>query len=135
MAAEKDMDFFKQNSVNKNTAESTSKWYRNYARWAEKSGKRKDIENIEKHKLNSILEFYFAENVRLDGKQYEPSSLSNMQAALDRYLKEKGCTFSIIKDREFTGSQNVLEGRAKYLRDELGMGRKPNAADSFSPQE
>ena len=57
-----------------------------------------------------------------------------MQAALDRYLKENGCTFSILKDSEFKGYCDVLEGKAKYLRKELKMGRTPNAADSLSPQ-
>ena len=69
------------------------------------------------------MEQYFAESIRVDGKQYEPSSLANMQAGIDRYLKENGCEFSIMKDIAFQGSKDVLEGRAKYLREELGMGR------------
>ena len=84
--------------------------------------------------MNQILEQYFAEIVRKDGKQYEPSSLGNMQAGIDRFLRENGSLISIMKDIEFNGSRSVLEGRAKYLR-ELGMGKKPNAADSFTKQE
>ena len=49
-----------------------------------------------------------------------------MQAGIDRYLKENGCNFSILKDLEFKGCRDVLEGRAKYLREEFGMGKKPN---------
>ena len=89
---------------------------------------------MEKNDLNLLLENFFADVTREDGKQLEPISLCSMQAALDRYLKENGCTFSILKDPEFKGSRDVLEGKAKYLRKELRMGRTPNAADSLSPQ-
>jgi len=45
-----------------------------------------------------------------------------MQAALDRHLKGKGCSFSIIKDREFFNSRKDLEGKARKLRNE-GKGK------------
>ena len=133
--ATSEVNFFKKNSKNQNTTQATNSWYKNYLRWADKKGVRRDIENVEKTELNGILEIYFAESIRVDGKQYEPSSLANMQAGIDRYLKENGYECSINKDIAFEGSRDVLEGRAKYLREELGMGNKPNAADSFSPGE
>jgi len=48
-----------------------------------------------------------------------------MQAALDRHLKEKGCSFSVIKGREFFNSRKVLEGKARKLRNE-GKGKLSN---------
>ena len=120
--------FFKDNSKNKSTTKATGQWTRIYQRWAATNNQPMDITNLEKNVLNNILEIYFAQALRLDGKNYEPSSLTNMQAGIDRYLKENGCTFSIIKDWEFLGSRNVLEGLAKHLRDELGMGQ------TLSPQ-
>ena len=135
MATSTNVDFFKKNCKNGNTTYATNTWYKNYVRWAELNGKRVDIQNVEKTELNKILEVYFAENKRIDGKQYEPSSLANMLAGLDRLLKENGCDVSITKDFAFQGSRDVLEGKAKFLIEELGMGKKPNVADSFSPAE
>ena len=126
------VDFFKENSKNNNTTKATNSWHKNFVKWAESTDRPTNVEAMEKPQLNSVLEIYFSEVVWQNGQQYEPSSLSNMQAGIDRYLKEKGCTFSIIKDREFLGSQNVLEGRAKYCREELGMGITPNATSSFT---
>ena len=37
-------------------------------------------------------------------------------ASLDRQLKNKGCTLSIVRDREFSSSKEVLEDKAKPLR-------------------
>ena len=128
------VEFFKENNKNKNTTQATNTWHRTYLRWAEKSGRPSNLLTLGKSEMNQILEQYFAEIVRKDGKQYEPSSLGNMQAGIDRFLRENGSLISIMKDIEFNGSRSVLEGRAKYLR-ELGMGKKPNAADSFTKQE
>ena len=49
-------------------------------------------------------------------------SLKVMQASLDRYLCDKGCTYSILKDSNFTTSRKVLNGKAIDLQ-EQGMGK------------
>ena len=43
------------------------------------------------------------------GQDYEPNSLCSMQTSIDRYLRERGYTHSIIKLREFAFSKSVLE--------------------------
>ena len=40
--------------------------------------------------LDEILQQFYAEVKRKDGTDYEPSSLANMQVALDRHLREAG---------------------------------------------
>ncbi|XP_028401230.1 uncharacterized protein KIAA1958-like [Dendronephthya gigantea] len=57
-----------------------------------------------------------------------------MITSLDRHLRERGYTFSIIRDREFTTSKQVLEGKAKLLR-ESGRGKRPNKARQLSQEE
>ena len=57
-----------------------------------------------------------------------------MQAVLDRHLKEKGYSLSIIKDREFLSSLKVLEGKALKLRNE-GRGKLPNNSRSLTREE
>ena len=66
---------------------------------------------------------------RINGEEYEPVSLCALQAAIDRHLKDMGSTHQIFKDLEFCGSRNVLEGRGKYLRNELGMGKSPQSSE------
>ena len=57
-----------------------------------------------------------------------------MQAALDRHLKEKGYSLSIIKDGEFLSSRKELEGKARKLRNE-GKGKLPNKSRSLTREE
>ena len=55
-------------------------------------------------------------------------------ASLDRHLKNKGCTLSIVRDREFSSSKEVLEEKAKQLR-LAGRGKRPNKARQVSEEE
>ena len=57
-----------------------------------------------------------------------------MMASLDRHLKNKGCTLSIVRDREFSSSKEVLEDKAKQLR-LAGRGKRPNKARQVSEEE
>ena len=47
------------------------------------------------------------------GEDYEPESLKVMMASLDRHLRNKGCTLSIVRDGEFSSSKEVLEDRSE----------------------
>ena len=69
-----------------------------------------------------------------DGLDYEPDSLRVMIAALDRNLKEKQYSLSIVRDREFHSSKQVLEGKAKLLR-QASRGKRPNKARSLTKEE
>ena len=48
-----------------------------------------------------------------------------MQSSIDRYLRESNYEHSILNSRFFKESRDVLEGRARLLR-EKGLGKKPN---------
>ena len=89
-------DFFKNNNKNGNTEKATTNWIARYKQWAAENNFVQDLETLDATNLNNT---FFATVMKKDGKNYEPSSLGNMQSAIYRYLTEKGATFSIIKDR------------------------------------
>ena len=130
-----DVAFYKENRKNKNTEHATDSWMRHYTSWASENDVIDPLESFDAVSLNEILERYFAGARKRNGEEYEPTSLCSLQAAVDRYLRKKGSTFSILKDREFAGSRDVLDGKGKYLRQELGKGKHPNRAQSLSPDE
>ena len=58
-----------------------------------------------------------------------------MIAALDhRHLKDKQYPLSIVKDWEFHSSKQVLEGKAKLLR-QAGRGKRPDKARNLTKDE
>ena len=49
------------------------------------------------------------------------------QQCWDAAFKNKGCTLSIVRDREFSSSKQMLENKSKQLR-LAGCGKRPNKA-------
>ena len=92
--------------------------------WSEGKRIALDMEEHEPAELNRLVKKFYAEVKNKDGQDYEPDSLRVMIAALDRHLKEKQCSLSIVKDREFHSSKQVLEGKAKLQR-QAGRSKRP----------
>ena len=124
----------KERSKNLNTVKSTINWIRVYRDWAVLRDHNPKIEEILEESLDAVLQSFYAEIKKKNGQDYEPSCLAAMQAAIDRHLKESGCKFSILRDRQFFQSRAVLDGKAKLLR-QKGMGKKPNRACSLTKDE
>ena len=116
-----------------NTRKSTINWVRVFENWCDENSLAKNPETVHPEQLDKVLERFFACVCKQDGTDYEHGSLK-VQPALDRHLKEKGYSFSIIKDREFFNSRKVLEGKARELRNE-GKGKLPNKSRSLTREE
>ena len=129
----KTIEEYKQKSKNANTTKATTQWMRVFCQWAQKRDHPKNIEILAPDTLDSILQHFFAEINKKDGKDYEPSSLAAIQSSIDRYLRESNYEYSIL-NRFFKGSRDVLEGKARLLR-EKGLGKKPNKTNSLTRQE
>ena len=106
-------------SKNENTAKSTGFWL---SFWKNKEIT-DEVENYEPAELNTLLEHFYAEVNNKKGEDYEPERLKVMMASLHRHLKNKGCTLSIVRNREFSSFKQVLEDKAKQLR-LAGRGKK-----------
>ena len=71
--------------------------------------------------MSRLSSEHFARAFLRRGKQYkkagdyEPESLKVMMASLDRHLKNKCCTLSIVRDRELSSCKEVLEDKAEQL--------------------
>jgi len=67
--------------------------------------------------LDRVLQEFYCHVRKQNGDEYKPDSLQTMLAALDRHLSGCGCSYSIMKDREFKESRLVLNGKAIQLRE------------------
>ena len=66
--------------------------------------------------LDRVLQVFYCHVRKQNGDEYEPDILRSMLAALDRYLSGCGCSYSIIKDKEFKESRLILNGKAIQKR-------------------
>ena len=92
------------------------------------------MEEIPVNDLDSILQSFFVEIRKSDGTEYEPECLRVMLSAMDRYLREKGREYSILKDKGFDNCRKFLNGEAIELR-EKGMGKCKNKSDPLKSDE
>ena len=119
---------------NFNTKHSTSTWLRRFNQWAlHKKLKIDDITDIPKAELDGVLQKFYAELVKQDGKEYETDFLKVMIASLSRHIKE-ACGYSILSDQDFELSRKVLNGKAIQLQ-QSGKGKRPRKADALTSDE
>ena len=134
LATDGTIEELRNGAKNINTSKSTSFWLSVWKTWCEGESKALEIEEHEPAELNRLLEKFYTEMKNKNGQDYEPDSLRVMIAALDRHLKEKEYPLSIVKYREFHSSKQVLEGKAKLLR-QAGRGKRPNKARNLTKKE
>ena len=131
LATDDTIEELRNDAKNINTSKSTSFWLSVWKTWYEGKSIALEIEKHEPAELNRLLEKFYAEVKNKNGQVYEPDSLRVMIAALDRHLKDP---LSIVKDREFHSSKQVLEGKAKLLW-QTGRGKRPNKARNLTKEE
>ena len=98
---------------NSNTTKATSQWMRVFNSWAALRGEVRPIYLLSPIDLDKVLQSFYAEVRKTNGDEYEANSLASFQAGIDRYLKENNYHVSIIRDRVFSTSRAVLEGKCK----------------------
>ena len=121
----------KAKAKNANTTKRTCQWLHVCLSCAKLRSKEQETETLKPSSLEEILQQFYAQMKRKDRIDYELSSLANIQAALDRRLRETGYMYSLLTGRPFVNSRNVLAGKTRLLR-EQGKGKCPNKSCSLS---
>ena len=122
-----------ENAKNKNTQQSTDNQLKVWMYWASQNGCHESIEKYEPEALNKILEEFYATVGEKYGQNNERDNLRVMVTATDQYVTEKEYKHS-LRAREFKSSRQVLEGKARLLRQQ-GKGKWPNKARSLTTSE
>ena len=122
VASDADLQRFLDKNKNRNTTKTTATWVNRFETWRNVRKLPHALEDIPESELDGILQRFFAELRKQDGGEYEPDSLRTMLASLDRFLRDKGRLYSILKDKSFEGCRKLLNGKAIELR-EKGMGK------------
>ena len=90
-------------------------------------------ENIPAAELQQLAKKFVLRVRKKNGEEYEPSSLRGFLQSVDRYLGKKGCTFSLLNDKEFCEVQDILKKKQKKLK-AIGKRNKPNGADALTDE-
>ena len=98
------------------------------------------MEYLDPDELNQYLCLYLMSIKKVNGEQFEPSSLTNKLCSLDRHLGDhsysdaQGKSISLLKDAQFKRVRDVLKAKRIDLRQQ-GKGQKPNKSKALSLEE
>lgn len=77
--------------------------------WAMSRQIHEELKTMAPATLDEVLQQFYLERRTQNGSDYEPDSLKDMQAPLERYLVIKNYPYSLINGREFASSKAVLK--------------------------
>ena len=97
-----------EKNCNKTTMKTTVMWLNRFDKWRTVKKILHKLEDIPEQELDTVLQQFFAELRKIDGKEYEPDNLRTMLSSLDHFLHDKGKTYSILKDKNFETIRRVL---------------------------
>ena len=125
---------FLNEQKSRNTEYKTKSNMKTWQRFCQSIQEKREIQNIPEAELDKMLCKFFISIRKQDGAEYEPGTLSGFQRSFQRYLQEKGSSFNILKDKEFSKSRNVLAAKRKNLTLQ-GKGNYPNASRELTTAE
>ena len=112
----------------------TTTWLNRFDKWQSALRIPHKLEDIPEQELDAVLQQFFAELRKTNGKDYEPESLRTMLSSLDQFLRDMGKSYSILRDKQFEVSRKVLNGKAIEFR-ERGFGKRKNKSDALTAEE
>ena len=98
------------------------------------SEEERNRENIPAAELQQLAKKFVLGVRKKNGEEYEPSSLRGFLQSVDRYLRKKGCTFSLFNDKQFCEVQDILKKKQKQVK-AIEKGNKHNSADTLTDEE
>ncbi|VDI57125.1 Hypothetical predicted protein [Mytilus galloprovincialis] len=112
---------------NKNTKRKTASDVNIFTNWLSANNEHRKMEEIPVYELDKLLALFFMKVTKLDGTPYEPGTVKAFQSSISRYMTDK-LNISIIRDKEFNHSREVLSAKMKELKTmRLGNPRCPVA--------
>ncbi|RMX60667.1 hypothetical protein pdam_00021124 [Pocillopora damicornis] len=92
------------------------------------------LEDLSPAKLDTYLSRFLLSVRKTSGEEYEPTTLRGFNASVERHLKKRGYSDSIITGQPFAKTRDALKSKQKELK-RLGKGNKLREAASLDQEE
>lgn len=110
---EQDKLHFIQEQRNKNTITKTKSTINIFSDFLRTQNENIKIEDMDRDKLNSVLESFFMTLTKANGDEYEPNSINSIFSGINRYLQEKRYGANLSSSPEFQGARDILKAKMK----------------------
>ena len=121
-----------QNSLS--TVKKTGRDILCFQAYLQEQGESRAFETIPPKRLDPLLSSYISTLRKLDGGEYEPSTITGIMGSIDRYLRESDYEVNIQRSPLFKSAQETGKAKKAFLKS-LGKGNCPNKAQALTEQE
>ena len=133
--SQEELQKFVQEQKSENTVKKTSSEMKCFYRFLSEINKTNvQILDLSPEELDHLLGKFYKDVRKINGKEYEPSTLTRLQRSIQRFLSDSESKMNILKDDEFAFSRKVLEAKRQNLV-VPGKGNRPNASRSLTERE
>ena len=109
----------REESVAAATKRTTSSWVNVFKDYLSEQGINIELQEVTGSELRIVLERFYVEARRQDGKPYQKSSILGIRAAIQRHLHAVGrLDLNIITGEDFVGANQTLDAFLKHLAKE-----------------
>ena len=133
--SESDVEKFFEGEENANTKKKTFYDLKLVKKFLlEKRHESREIEKISPSELDSYLSQFVLAARTKTGKDYEPSSLREILASVERHWSRSNYGKTIFKDIDFKKKRDALKAKQKQLK-RHGLGNRPKATTALTDDE
>jgi hypothetical protein len=129
-----DVKRFNEEHENENTRKKTFCDTKVFLEFLSAEGECRIIEEIPPNELKNLAKWFVLSVRKMNGEEYEPSSVRAFLQSIDRYLRKNGYPVALLNDKEFSEVQDILKKKQTQLKS-TGKGNKPNSADPLTDEE
>ena len=130
--SDNEIDEFISNQRNKNTIRKTESGVKLIRKFIfNQTGNNRELETIPPKELNELLSNFIVCVRKVDGGEFEPSTLRSLISSADRHLKTHYYGTSIMEGTCFERPRQALRAKQKQLK-QTGKGVKSNAAEPMT---
>ena len=107
--SEEELQKFVQEQKSENTVKKTSSDMKCFYRFHGEINKTNvQILDLPPEELDHLLGKFFKDVRKINGEEYEPSTLTGLQRSIQRFLSDSGSKMNILKDDEFAFSRKLI---------------------------
>ena len=84
--------------------------------------------------MDRYLAGFLMELKKTNGDDYQPDTITSYQRSIGQGLREMGCPYDVVRDKEFKLTKEVLATKRKLLK-RCGLGNRPNKARVLTDEQ
>ena len=107
--SQEELETFVQEQKSENTVKKKASDMKCFYRFlGEINKKNVQILDLAPEELDHLLGKFFKDVTKINGEEYEPSTLTGLQRSIQRFLSDSGSKMNILKDDEFAFSRKLI---------------------------